>query len=207
MPKVLIMCNNADNWRPRSMGLMAESNLAVFGPNREWWWLFKKVRVSWGLLATFIATFHPLLHFYPTSHVSILCSWWQYQGCRHQCLVTPWSECREAYPKVGLHLVTVVLTKLTPIRPEFYDHVQRWRSPPSILIAWSWLSIRTSRKVFSWVQGDHKKKYPQQEDILEWAKPALLLEEMFDDLFLKDLVTGGRGGLTWQANWEFVESF
>ena len=31
-------------------------------------------------------------------------------------------------------------------------------------------------------------KYPQQEDILERAKPALPLEEMFDDLFLEDLV-------------------
>ena len=31
-------------------------------------------------------------------------------------------------------------------------------------------------------------KYPSQEDILEWAKPALPLEEEFDDLFLKDLV-------------------
>ena len=31
-------------------------------------------------------------------------------------------------------------------------------------------------------------KYPQQEDILEWAKPALPLEETFDDLFLEDLM-------------------
>ena len=32
-------------------------------------------------------------------------------------------------------------------------------------------------------------KYPSsQEDILEWAKPALPLEETFNDLFLKDLV-------------------
>ena len=31
-------------------------------------------------------------------------------------------------------------------------------------------------------------KYPSQEDILEWAKPALPLEETFNDLFLEDLV-------------------
>ena len=37
------------------------------------------------------------------------------------------------------------------------------------------------------MRGDRKKKYPSQEDILEWAKPALPLEE-FDDLFLRDLV-------------------
>ena len=36
-------------------------------------------------------------------------------------------------------------------------------------------------------QGDHKKRYPSQEDILERAKPALPLEE-FNDLFLKDLL-------------------
>ena len=42
--------------------------------------------------------------------------------------------------------------------------------------------------MFSSVWGDHKKKYPQQEDILEWVKPALPLEEEFDNLFLKDLV-------------------
>ena len=42
--------------------------------------------------------------------------------------------------------------------------------------------------MFSSAQGDHKKKYPQQEDILERAKPALLLEEMFNNLFLEDLV-------------------
>ena len=38
------------------------------------------------------------------------------------------------------------------------------------------------------MRGDHKKKYPSQEDILERAKPALPLEEEFDDLFLEDLV-------------------
>ena len=42
--------------------------------------------------------------------------------------------------------------------------------------------------MFSSAQGDCKKKYPQQEDILEQAKPALPLEETFDDLFLEDLV-------------------
>ena len=42
--------------------------------------------------------------------------------------------------------------------------------------------------MFSSAQGDHKKKYPQQEDILEQVKPALPLEEDFDDLFLEDLV-------------------
>ena len=42
--------------------------------------------------------------------------------------------------------------------------------------------------MFSSAQGDWKKKYPSQEDILEQAKPALPLEEEFDDLFLKDLV-------------------
>ena len=31
-------------------------------------------------------------------------------------------------------------------------------------------------------------KYPQQEDILEQAKPALPLEETFNDLFLEDLM-------------------
>ena len=41
--------------------------------------------------------------------------------------------------------------------------------------------------MFSSAQGDCKKKYPQQEDILEWAKPALPLEE-FNNLFLEDLV-------------------
>ena len=43
-------------------------------------------------------------------------------------------------------------------------------------------------KSFSSAQGDRKKEYPSQEDILEWAKPALPLEEEFDDLFLEDLV-------------------
>ena len=43
-------------------------------------------------------------------------------------------------------------------------------------------------KSFSSAWGDQKKKYPSQEDILEWAKPALPLEEEFDDLFLEDLV-------------------
>ena len=43
-------------------------------------------------------------------------------------------------------------------------------------------------KKFSSAQGDHKKNYPQQEDLLEQVKPALLLEEEFNDLFLKDLV-------------------
>ena len=47
---------------------------------------------------------------------------------------------------------------------------------------------RTSAKSFSSARGDHKKKYPSQEDILERAKPALPLEEEFDDLFLEDLV-------------------
>ena len=41
--------------------------------------------------------------------------------------------------------------------------------------------------MFSSAQGDHKKKCPQQEDILEQASPALPLED-FDDLFLEDLV-------------------
>ena len=43
-------------------------------------------------------------------------------------------------------------------------------------------------KSFSSARGDRKKKYPSQEDILERAKPALPLEEEFDDLFLEDLV-------------------
>ena len=43
-------------------------------------------------------------------------------------------------------------------------------------------------KSFSSARGDRKKKYPSQEDILEWAKPALPLEEEFDDLFLEDLI-------------------
>ena len=47
---------------------------------------------------------------------------------------------------------------------------------------------RASAKKFSSVQGDCRKKNPQQEDILEWGKSALSLEEEFDDLFLKDLV-------------------
>ena len=38
------------------------------------------------------------------------------------------------------------------------------------------------------MRGDRKKKYPPQEDILERAKPALPLEEEFNDLFLEDLV-------------------
>ena len=45
----------------------------------------------------------------------------------------------------------------------------------------------TLMKKFSSARGDHKKKNPQQEDILEWVKPALPLEE-FDDLFFKDLI-------------------
>ena len=49
-------------------------------------------------------------------------------------------------------------------------------------------SFRTSAKSFSSARRDCKKKYPSQEDILEWAKPALPLEEEFDDLFLEDLV-------------------
>ena len=42
--------------------------------------------------------------------------------------------------------------------------------------------------MFSLVQGDRKTKYPQQEDILEQALPALPLLEEFEDLFLEDLV-------------------
>ena len=45
-----------------------------------------------------------------------------------------------------------------------------------------------SAKLFSSARGDWKKKYPSQEDILERAKPALPLEEEFNDLFLEDLV-------------------
>ena len=41
--------------------------------------------------------------------------------------------------------------------------------------------------MFSSAQGD-RKKYPPQEDILERAKPALPLEETFNNLFLKDLI-------------------
>ena len=48
--------------------------------------------------------------------------------------------------------------------------------------------FRTSRKVFSSAWGDRRTKYPSQEDILEWAKPALPLEETFNDLFLEDFV-------------------
>ena len=48
--------------------------------------------------------------------------------------------------------------------------------------------FRTAKKVFSSAWGDHKKKYPSQEDILKRVKPALPLEEEFDDLFLEDLV-------------------
>ena len=48
-------------------------------------------------------------------------------------------------------------------------------------------SFRTLAKSFSSAQGD-QKKYPSQEDILEQVKPALPLEEEFNDLFLEDLV-------------------
>ena len=44
------------------------------------------------------------------------------------------------------------------------------------------------KKVFPSAWGDCKKKYPSQEDILEGAKPALPLEEEFNNLFLEDLV-------------------
>ena len=50
------------------------------------------------------------------------------------------------------------------------------------------ICLRTSAKSFSSAWGDRKKKYPSQEDILERAKPALPLEEDFNDLFLEDLV-------------------
>ena len=42
--------------------------------------------------------------------------------------------------------------------------------------------------MFSSARGDCKTKYPSQEDILEQAKPALPLEEAFNNLFLKDLM-------------------
>ena len=42
--------------------------------------------------------------------------------------------------------------------------------------------------MFSSAQGNCRTKYPSQEDISEWAKPALPLEETFDDLFLEDLI-------------------
>ena len=54
--------------------------------------------------------------------------------------------------------------------------------------------------MFSSVQGDCKKKYPQQEDILEQAKPAPPLEEMFDNLFLKDLMWAHAVSLHQQLN-------
>ena len=98
--------NEADDQRPRSAGLMAESNPAEssgrIGSEGDW---LKRSGESWGSLATFVATFLSLL--LPISsicYVSILCSQRRNQGCRYRCPFAPWSECRKACSKVRVCL-------------------------------------------------------------------------------------------------------
>ena len=80
-----------------------------------------------------------------------------------------------------------LLTILSRLR--YYDHIQRCADFFYEPFGHCRTNVfRTSRKVFSSAWGDRRTKYPSQEDILEWAKPALPLEETFNDLFLEDFV-------------------